>query len=266
MKVFDVRDGEQVMSWEVQKPVVAMEYSSPLQWRNRGKVVVAEAESITLWDVNSLSPQALVSVPFGGKKISAFHVSNTDAELGGGVRKRVSSSEAEGNDGVFCTTDSINILDFRQPSGIGLKIPKHGGVNVQSIFSRGDSVFLGCTASTSMGKRQSSSLIQQFSLRKQELFNTYTFPESNAHAHYAAVSQVWGNSDFVMGVCGLGLYVFDAMKDDDALRVYDNNNNGQNLREVVGPDDLYWPSFDYMGSRSLLISRDRPAMWRHLIV
>jgi hypothetical protein len=32
MKVFDVRDGEQVMSWEVQKPVVAMEYSSPLQW------------------------------------------------------------------------------------------------------------------------------------------------------------------------------------------------------------------------------------------
>lgn len=69
-----------------------------------------------------------------------------------------------------------------------------------------------------------------------------------------------------MGVCGLGLYVFDAMKDDDALRVNDNNNNGQNLREVVGPDDLYWPSFDYMGSRSLLISRDRPAMWRHLIV
>ncbi|KEH41095.1 KIN14B-interacting protein At4g14310 [Medicago truncatula] len=274
MKVFDVRDGEQVMSWEVQKPVVAMEYSSPLQWRNRGKVVVAEAESITLWDVNSLSPQALVSVPFGGKKISALHVSNTDAELGGGVRKRVSSSEAEGNDGVFCTTDSINILDFRQPSGVGLKIPKHGGVNVQSIFSRGDSVFFGCTASTTMGKRQSSSLIQQFSLRKQELFNTYTFPESNAHSHYAAVSQVWGNSDFVMGVCGLGLYVFDAMKDDDASRVlnmnYDNNNNnnnnGQNLREVVGPDDLYWPSFDYMGSRSLLISRDRPAMWRHLIV
>jgi hypothetical protein len=29
---------------------------------------------------------------------------------------------------------------------------------------------------------------------------------------------------------------------------------------------LYWPSFDYMGSRSLLISRDRPAMWKHLIV
>jgi WD40 repeat protein len=88
MQVFDVRDGEQVMRWEVQKPVVAMDYSSPLQWRNRGKVVVAEAESLSVWDVNSLSPQALVSIPFGGKKISALHVNNTDAELGGGVRKR----------------------------------------------------------------------------------------------------------------------------------------------------------------------------------
>ncbi|CAJ2673879.1 unnamed protein product [Trifolium pratense] len=267
MQVFDVRDGEQVMRWEVQKPVVAMDYSSPLQWRNRGKVVVAETESISLWDVNSLSPQALVSVPFGGKKISALHVSNTDAELGGGVRKRVSSSEAEGNDGVFCTSDSINIMDFREPSGVGLKIPKHG-VTVQSIFSRGDSIFLGCTTSNSTGKKQSSSLIQQFSLRKQGLFSTYTIPDSNAHSHYAAVSQVWGNSDFVMGVSGLGLYVFDTLKDDAASRVLnmDYDNNGENFREVVGPDDLYWPSFDYMGSRSLLISRDRPAMWRHLIV
>ena len=88
VKVFDVRDGEQVMKWDVQRPVLAMEYSSPLQWRNRGKVVVAEAESISLWDVNSLSPQPLISVPTGGRKVSALHVSNTDAELGGGVRKR----------------------------------------------------------------------------------------------------------------------------------------------------------------------------------
>lgn len=72
-----------------------------------------------------------------------------------------------------------------------------------------------------------------------------------------------------MGVCGLGLYVFDTTKDDAESRVLNmdyDTNNGENFREVVGPDDLYWPSFDYMGSRSLLISRDRPAMWRHLIV
>ncbi|MCI41359.1 transducin family protein/WD-40 repeat protein, partial [Trifolium medium] len=76
------------MRWEVQKPVVAMEYSSPLQWRDKGKVVVAEAESISLWDVNSLSTQPLVSVPFVvGKQISALHVNNTDAELDGGVRR-----------------------------------------------------------------------------------------------------------------------------------------------------------------------------------
>ncbi|RDX67795.1 KIN14B-interacting protein, partial [Mucuna pruriens] len=264
VKVFDVRDGEQIMNWDVQKPVQAMDYSSPLQWRNRGKVVVAEAESISLWDVNSLTPQALQSVPLGGRKVSALHVSNTDAELGGGVRKRVSSSEAEGNDGVFCTADSIIVMDFRQASGVGLRISKHG-VNVQSVFCRGDSVFLGCSSSSSTGKKQSSSLLQQFSLRRQGLFTTYALPESNAHSHHAAISQVWGNSDFVMGVCGQGLFVFDALK-DDALRVLNMDySSAQSFTEVIGPDDMYCPSFDYLGSRALLISRDRPAMWRHLI-
>ncbi|KAK7393707.1 hypothetical protein VNO78_22271 [Psophocarpus tetragonolobus] len=264
VKVFDVRDGEQIMKWDVQKPVIAMDYSSPLQWRNRGKVVIAEAESISLWDVNSLNPHALLSVPSSGRKVSALHVSNSDAELGGGVRERVSSSEAEGNDGVFCTSDSINVLDFRQPSGIGLKISKQG-VNVQSVFSRGDSIFLGCSSTSSMGKKQFS-MLQQFSLRRQGLFTTYALPEYNAHSHHAAISQVWGNSDLVMGVCGLGLFVFDAVK-DDALRVLNMDySSAQSYREVIGPDDMYCPSFDYLGSRALLISRDRPAMWRHLIV
>jgi WD40 repeat protein len=88
VRIFDIRDGEQIMKWDVQKPVSTMDYSSPLQWRNRGKVVVAEAEAIAVWDVNSLSPQALVSVSSTGRKISALHVNNTDAELGGGVRQR----------------------------------------------------------------------------------------------------------------------------------------------------------------------------------
>lgn len=88
VKVFDIRDGEQIMNWEVQKPVLTMDYCSPLQWRNRGKVVVAEAGTISLWDVNSPSPQALLSIPSSGQKISALHVCNTDAELGGGVRQR----------------------------------------------------------------------------------------------------------------------------------------------------------------------------------
>lgn len=69
-----------------------------------------------------------------------------------------------------------------------------------------------------------------------------------------------------MGVCGLGLFVFDTVK-DDALRVLNMDySSDQSFREVIGPDDMYCPSFDYLGSRALLISRDRPAMWRHLIV
>ncbi|OMO95252.1 Quinoprotein amine dehydrogenase, beta chain-like protein [Corchorus capsularis] len=264
VKVYDIRDGEEIMKWEVQKPVsTTMDYSSPLQWRNRGKVVVAEAEMISVWDVNSLHPQSLLSVSTSGRKISALHVNNTDAEIGGGVRQRVSSSEAEGNDGVFCTADSINIMDFREPSGIGAKIAKVG-VNVQSVFSRGDSIYLGCTNVRSSGKMQSCSQVQQFSLRKQRPFNTYSLPETNAHSHHSAITQVWGNSNLVMGVCGMGLFVFDALRDDGLKPFINDHGSGQDLREIIGPDDLYSPSFDYLASRVLLISRDRPALWRHL--
>lgn len=89
VRVFDIRDGEQIMKWETQKPVVAMDYSSPVQWRSRGKVVIADGEGVSLWDVNSQIPQAVLSVlSSSGRKVSALHVNNTDAELGGGVRQR----------------------------------------------------------------------------------------------------------------------------------------------------------------------------------
>ncbi|KAF5738555.1 hypothetical protein HS088_TW13G01455 [Tripterygium wilfordii] len=263
VKVYDVRDGEQIMKWEVQKPVSTMEYSSPLQWRNRGKVVLAEAEAISVWDVNSLNPQALLSVSLSSRKVSALHVNNTDAEIGGGVRQRVSSAEAEGNDGVFCTPDSVNILDFRNPSGIGVKIPKIG-VSAQSVFSRGDSIFLGCTNLKSSGKNAQCSQVQQFSLRQQRLCSTYSLPDSGAHVNHSAITQVWGNSNLVMGVCGLGLFVFDALKDDVLQSMTVHYGNTQNASEIIGPDDLYSPSFDYLSSRVLLVSRDRPAMWRQL--
>ncbi|XP_059448287.1 KIN14B-interacting protein At4g14310-like [Corylus avellana] len=263
VRIFDIRDGEQIMKWEVQKPVSTMDYSSPLQWRSRGKVVLAEAEAISVWDVNSQSPQALLSVSSSGQKISALHVNNTDAESSGGVRQRVSSSEAEGHDGVFCTADSINIMDFRHPYGVGLKIPKLG-VSAQSVFSRGDSVFLGCSNVRSRGRKQTSSQVQQFSLRKQRLFSTYELPESNAHFHHSAITQVWGNSSLVMGVCGLGLFVFDALRDDPLQSFTIDSGSTKNVRDAIGPDDMYSPSFDYLSSRALVISRDRPAMWRHL--
>ncbi|KAK4427830.1 KIN14B-interacting protein [Sesamum alatum] len=264
VQIYDIRDGDQVMKWETQKPVMAMDYASPLHWRNRGKVVIAESDAISLWDVGSLSSNALLSVSSSGRQISALHVNNTDAELGGGVRQRISSSEAEGNDGVFCTPDSINVLDFRQPSGIGLKIPKVG-VNIHSAFSRGDSIYIGCTGLSSAAKKQSSAQIQHFSLRKQRLVSTYSLPESNAHHHFTALTQVWGNSNLVMGVCGLGLFVFDSLKDDAPPSFSTDIGTTTNVKEIIGPDDMYSPSFDYLASRILLISRDRPACWRYLL-
>ncbi|KAL7144990.1 hypothetical protein ABFS83_07G048700 [Erythranthe nasuta] len=250
VQIYDIRDGERVMKWELQKPVSAMDCSSPLQWRNRGKVVVAEVDGVSVWDVNSLTSKALLSVSSSGQKISALHVNNTDAELGGGVRQRVSSSEAEGNDGVFCTPDSITVLDFRQPSGIGLKIPKHN-LNAQSIFSRGDSIYIGCNNSIPSLKNQSSSQIHHFSLRKQSLLATYFLPESDARNKSTSVTQVWGNSDLVMGVCGIGLFVFNSLKND--------------VIEAIGLDDVCSPSFDYLDSRVLIVSRDGPACWRYLL-
>lgn len=250
------------MRWNLQKPVLAMDYSSPLQWRNRGKVVIAETEGLSMWDTSSQNPEALMSVSSSGRRISALHVNNTDAELGGGVRQRVNSSEAEGNDGVFCSTDSINILDFRLPSGIGLKIPKIG-TNAESVYSRGDSIFLGCTNLKSASKKQSCSQIQQFSMRKQKLISAYALPESSSHVQFSTITQVWGNSNVVMGVCGLGLFVFDVLK-DDVLKPFISECNTQTVKDVIGSDDLYLPSFDYSSSRALIISRDRPASWRYL--
>lgn len=88
VQIYDIRDGEQVMKWELQKPVLGMDHASPLYWRNRGKVVIAELDAISLWDVSSLTSQALLSVSSSGQRISALHVNNTDAEPGGGFRQR----------------------------------------------------------------------------------------------------------------------------------------------------------------------------------
>ncbi|KAG0484247.1 hypothetical protein HPP92_008326 [Vanilla planifolia] len=213
ISAYDIRDGDLVMTWEVSSQVTEMEYSSPIQWRSRGKVVIAEKEAITLWDVNSLSPQPLQSVPCVGKRIYSLHVNNTDAEIGAGVRQRASSAEAEGNDGSFCTQDSVNVLDHRIPSGVGLRISRHGNCAL-SIFSRGDSIFVGGTEGSLPAKGTPRSQVEHFSLRKGRIVTTYVMPEFNSHYHHSSITQVWGNNNLAMAICGMGLFVFDAFKED----------------------------------------------------
>lgn len=67
-----------------------------------------------------------------------------------------------------------------------------------------------------------------------------------------------------MAVCGLGLFVFDALNEEVSQSPSVDTEGTQVVREIVGPDDLYSPSFDYSTSRALLISRDRPALWKQL--
>lgn len=262
VSIYDIRDGDPVMNWETQRDVTNMNYSSPLQWRNKGKVVVAETEAISLWDVNSLDPRPLLCVAFPGRKVSALHVHNTDAECSGGVRQRASSSEVEGNDGVFCTQDAINVLDFRLPSGVGLKIPTFGETG-QSIFARGDSIFGGVVNTRFSSKAPVRCRVHQWSIRKGKPVCSYVFPESNAHSEQLSIAQVWGSFNLVMAINGNGLFIFDAYQEDCTQSGAHDHLRTKGMREVIGSDDLYCPSFDYSGSRILLVSKDRPACWRY---
>lgn len=85
---YDIRDGDMVMKWEMDTTVGSMDWSSPLQWRSRGKVVVLGTDFISLWDVNSVDAQPLLSIGSGNRRVCALHVSNTDAEISGGIRQR----------------------------------------------------------------------------------------------------------------------------------------------------------------------------------
>jgi hypothetical protein len=68
-----------------------------------------------------------------------------------------------------------------------------------------------------------------------------------------------------MGVCGLGLFAFDALKDDAPQSLTGDIGSTQKVKDVIGPDDLDSPSFDYLASCALLVSRDRPALWKRLL-
>ncbi|GLJ40458.1 hypothetical protein SUGI_0833600 [Cryptomeria japonica] len=261
--VYDIRDGDHVMKWDTQRNVTNMNHSSPLQWRNKGKVVVAETESISLWDVSSLEPRSLHRVVFPGRKVSALHVHNTDSECTGGVRQRVSSAESEGNDGLFCTQDAINVFDFRVPSGVGLKIPTFGE-NVQSIFAQGDLIFAGVVTPRFSSKMAVQCRVNQWSIRGGKPACVYTLPESNVRFEESSVPQVWGSANLVMAINGGGLSIFDSRREDNVQSRENDHLRTKAMREIIGPDDLKCSSFDYAGSSILLISKDCPAFWRYL--
>ncbi|KAG6517018.1 hypothetical protein ZIOFF_020395 [Zingiber officinale] len=259
---YDIRDGDLVMKWETSSPVIGMDYSSPLQWRSKGKVIIAGTEAISLWDVNAVNPQPLLSISCAGKQIYSLHVNNTDSEISVGVRRRVSYSEVEGNDGVFCCQESINVLDFRIPFGIGMKVSNHGGIGY-SVFSRGDSIYVGSTGQRLCNKGCPQSLVQHYSLRKGKLITSYQLPEFNSKFLHSSLTQTWGNANNVMGIGEMGLFVFDSLQDEKSQAFCSDHGNIVYAKETICPADLYFrPTFDYSGSRILVISRDRPASWR----
>lgn len=150
---------------------------------------------------------------------------------------------------MFCTAETINVLDFRLSAGVALKIAKQG-VTCHSIYSHRDSIFLGCTHEWSAAREHSPSLVQHFSLRTGRIVGTCPLPDTDSHFDHSIITQVWGDSNIVMVACRLGLFVFDIVR-------------GNAVREIIGPNDMFRPTFDHWRSRTLLISRDRPALWRY---
>lgn len=76
------------MRWDLFKWIACMEFSCPIQWRNKGKIVVAEDEAISFWDVNSMTPQRLQNIDLSGKDLLALYVGNSDADFSVGIRQR----------------------------------------------------------------------------------------------------------------------------------------------------------------------------------
>ncbi|KAI5064964.1 hypothetical protein GOP47_0019659 [Adiantum capillus-veneris] len=250
--LYDIRDGDAIMSWESDQPVSSLDYTSPIQWRDKGKLALAEHQAISVWDVNTMDMQCLQYVQLPGKHISAFYVHNADAECSGGVRQRLSSSDTEAYDGICCTQDDINILDFRVPNGVGISFPVPGQ-DMQSVYARGDMIFV-----AGLNKESHECGVQQWSLRKGAPVCAYAFPASSSHYTHLALTQVWGSSRMVMAVNGNGLYIFQGWKG-----ATEGLCDVEEVKDVIGTQDLVNPSFDYSNSRVLLISRDRQASWSY---
>ena len=175
---------------------------------------------------------------------------------------RLSSSDHH-SDGILCTNEALNVLDFRVPTGIAKKFPTLGE-ETQSIFADGDAVYSGATSYKTRGLgdgttrlMQPQCRINQWSIRQGKLMNVYSLPQSNSHSSHLSITQVWGSSDTIMAANGNGLFVFEP------ARRHSSGQEIANVRDVLGSDDLDTPTFDYASSRVLLISRDRPAMWCH---
>lgn len=175
---------------------------------------------------------------------------------------RLSASEHH-SDGILCTDDAVNVLDFRVPTGIGKKFPTLDE-DTQSIFADGDAVYSGAIsykarilddgATTVM---QPQSILNHWSIRQGKLMNVYSLPLSNCHTAQLPITQVWGSSDTIMAANGNGLFVMEP------ARQYSSGQVISNVRCILGPDELDNPTFDFASSCVLLISRQRPAQWGH---
>jgi hypothetical protein len=176
---------------------------------------------------------------------------------------RLSSSDQH-NDGVLCTNEAVNVLDFRVPAGIAMKIPTFGE-QVYSVFTNGDMVLAGTgnvkikpqtevlrggTENVKPSVTTQCCKVNQWSIREGKPMNVYALPEGEGKTSHAAINQVWGDARSVMALNEHGLYIFNA-------------DQGMELQDVICADNSALQTFDYANSRLLLVSRDRPPLWRN---
>ncbi|KAH7294272.1 hypothetical protein KP509_28G063300 [Ceratopteris richardii] len=253
--LYDIRDGETIMVLRTNQSIAGLNHTSPLQWRSKGTITLAEEHAISIWDVNSLSAQCLSYFELTGKHVSALYVHNADAECSGGVRQRLNHSDMEAFDAVCCTNDDINILDFRVSNGIVMCLPSFEQ-GMQSVYARGDMVLIG-----GLKKSSNRCVLQQWSVRMGQLVCSYVFRPLSEDGNLS-LSQVWASSSTVMAINEKGLHIFKGNR-----QITDEHCGlSEEVEEISELKSYLNPSFDYANSQILLISGDRPACFSYWAV
>jgi WD40 repeat protein len=90
LTLHDIRDGDTLMTWALKGHISSLDFSSPLQWMRKDKLVLAENyRALSLWDVNAMGGQPLryIALP-EESRICALHIHDVDDDCSTGIRRR----------------------------------------------------------------------------------------------------------------------------------------------------------------------------------
>ena len=88
LTLHDIRDGDIITTWSTKRHISSLDFSSPLQWTKKDKIVLAENHALSVWDVNTMDGRCLYIELPEEKQICAFHIHDANDDCGAGIRRR----------------------------------------------------------------------------------------------------------------------------------------------------------------------------------